>query len=468
MLKEITSWLLNGPAPPSLPPGDDSPTGELLEAPRAAKAAPAPASSTRSTKGVAGGGSSGGVVTLRSEMPQVARTDWNPRKAVEDGLKVCSWVYAAVTVRARFAASIPLKAQTRQGGRWVDDESTDHPFHRLVDEHPNPDMGRPDYIEKLAMDLDLGGEFYARIVEGTGKTQVEPVACWPFQIGTIEPVVNKRGEILGFYDLLKEGRFRRRRYVDARDIDYQRDEVVFGKYCDPSNSSRGLAPLKAIAWAVDTDVDSSRANRYVLKNAARPSGILSVLGKLDEGSRAHLEQQLNERVVGPQNAGKVALIGAETKLTRFGLSIEELMTLGLRKMTREEILAVYATPPPIVGLFERAIKSNMVEAKKYFYIFACLPLLGRILATHNRALGPAWGGDVRLAPDVSGIPELDDLDKDRVDNAVKLMKQGISFARVNRRFGLGFKYVPGDHIPYLPTSVQPVPEASPEMSGGDV
>lgn len=449
ILRHLYERVVYGPAPPDDRLLPDGPSGELLAAP--STTAKAPATPSRNTKS----NPNGDIWERDFRAGRVQRSDWTPEAAVRQGLKVCSWVYTCVTRRAQFAGSIPLKLQVRQGGRWVDSDD-DHPLIRLLGETPNIDASREDYIEAVSMDLDLAGEFYSRIALGTGRVQIEPVALWPFRAFDIEPVIDEGLGIVGF---AKRGRTQRRwsRTSGGSVVpDLDREEVVFGKLRDPANPYRGLAPLKALAWAVDTDVDASRANRYVLANAARPSSVLAVEGSLTPEIRTALEKQINEKVAGVENAGKVALLGAkDAKLLRLGVSIDELMTLGLRGMTREEICAVYGVPPVIAGLWDKATYSNAKEAKRLFWMLTVLPLLRRILAQHYRAFRPWWGDDVRLVPDVADVPELHDLEPERVDAAVKLLKEGLDFERVNKRLRLGFDPRDGDAVAWVRTNLRP-------------
>ncbi|MEO1270199.1 MAG: phage portal protein, partial [Myxococcota bacterium] len=373
----------------------------------------------------------------------------DPERAIREGLKVCSAVYTCVTKRAQCVSSIPWMVERRQSdGEWA--EVPDHPVTELL-KNPNPDLSRADAFELAQMNLDLSGEWHITKTRVAGRTSQEVGALWVLPVRTLEPRVSKSEGITGF---------KRVRYASGQP-DLPREDVIYGLFRDPSNIYRGLAPLKAAARAVDTDVQAAIANLSIMLQAVRPTGVLSILGKLTDPNREHMEQQLNQRHKGAANLGKVLLVGnAEAKFTPFSLSVEELMSLGIRQMSMREVFAIYGTPPPIAGWYEDATYNNIKTALEIFWLLTIIPLLQKHAGVLNRDLMPEFGqGDLRIMYDVSGIQALSRITPEAVRSALSMQRMGMTLRDINRTFKFGWGELPYDDVAWMPSNMVPVEQA---------
>jgi len=112
-------------------------------------------------------------------------------------------------------------------------------------------------------------------------------------------------------------------------------------------------------------------------NSARPSGFIGLDKDLNKARAEEIRGVLKDLYASPENAGKViAMAGATWQ--EMGKAPDQSAIVELVKLSREEIAAAYSVPPPVLGILDQAIKSNVKELREQF---------GR------DALGP-WASDV--------------------------------------------------------------------------
>lgn len=447
----MLDYIWRGPTP-DLPEDDGIPTGELMQPSPSMAAVPSSAAAEERS------------IPVHETLPtwldgSVVRTDWNPERAITEGLKVCSAVYTCVVKRSQAVSSVPWKVERRQSDKeWAEVE---HPVTELL-KKPNPDMSRADAFELMQMNADLSGEWYLTKTRVAGRTSQEVGALWVMPVRTMEPRVSRSQGITGFKRI--------RDYSGAPDI--AREDVIYGLFRDPGNIYRGLAPLKAAARAVDTDVKASIYNLTMMLQAVRPSGMVSVDAEMDEPQRVALEKQLNKKHVGPENVGKIMLIsGAEAKFTPFSLSVEELMSLGIRQMSMRETFAIYGTPPPVAGWYEDATYNNIKTALEIFWLLTIIPLLEKHAGVLNRDLMPEWGqGDLRINYDVSGVRALSRITPENVRAALSMQRMGMTLRDINKAMKFGWGDLPFDDVAWIPSNMVPVEQqvaAGADNSSGD-
>lgn len=155
------------------------------------------------------------------------------------------------------------------------------------------------------------------------------------------------------------------RYWDTRKPNEKRlaDDVIhFGSNldCDDLVNPSPIQSLRATLALYDA---VERTLLGFFKNSARPSGHLEIdrgTGKVAQGIiRAELEKLYTT----PENAGKVLVTSG--KWSSITETPEHMRVVELAKQSREEICAAYGMPPPMVGILDRAIMSNVRELRSH-------------------------------------------------------------------------------------------------------
>jgi HK97 family phage portal protein len=108
-------------------------------------------------------------------------------------------------------------------------------------------------------------------------------------------------------------------------------DVLHLRNFNPLHASRGLSPMSAAAYSIDTHNSAMRWNKALLENSARPSGALVMKSKDGAGSAplgdeqyARLKEQMNEDMVVAANASKPLLLEGGLEWQALGLTPAEM------------------------------------------------------------------------------------------------------------------------------------------------
>lgn len=375
---------------------------------------------------------------LMDRMPRW--TNWTTEAAVNEGFKASVWVFAAINKKAKAAASVPWYVYRKNTAGEFERLPT-HPLQTLIDK-PNPFTSRNNMIERLIMQLDLAGNSLFHMVK-VGNT---PVELWSIGPDGLRPVPDER-------DFIKNYEFKMAK--NGRKVSIPTDEVLHVMYVDPSNPYWGIAPLMVAAKTVDTDIEAVSWNKVALQNRAVTDGAFVTDQPLTDTQYNSLRSQVREQHQGAANARAPWVLGGGARWQQMSLSPADMDFIEGRKMTREEIAAVFQVPPPLLGILDKANYSNMQEARRVFWLDTVIPLLDDLKEAFNRALTPYFGEDIELDYDISGVEALQENVSEKIKSAKELWSMGVPFNQINQRLDLGIDEIEGGDTGYLPLNLVP-------------
>ena len=178
----------------------------------------------------------------------------------------------------------------------------------------------------------------------------------------------------------------------TRPVDYAPGDVVhFGVGSDP-DAPIGVSPLEPLAAALGIHDAIARHLFAFFAQGARPSVNLKAEGANKE-TLEYLNQLIREQWAGPENAGKpIATSGDVQAITA---TAEHSGLIDVLKITREEACAVYAVAPPLVGILDRAIMSNVRELRDHHARETLGPYAAEVegeIAAQLLPMQPSWRG----------------------------------------------------------------------------
>lgn len=375
-------------------------------------------------------------------------TDWSADKAVRDGFKTSTWVYACIHRIMKAVASVPWVVSRRtKAGEW--EVVPGHPLEELL-KKPNPYMSGQDLIERLTAHLYLGGNgLWTKIRAGGIVAEL-----WPIGPDGIKPVPSQK-KFIERYEYEKDG----------VKHSIKPEDIIHVMFIDPSNPYWGMSPLQAGARTVDTDVEAVTWNKVALQNRAITDGVFSFKEPLTREQWEEARRQVREQHQGADNARTPWVLGGDATWHQMSLSPAEMDFIESRRMTREEICAIFQVPPPMVGIYDNATLANIETARKIFWLDTVIPFLEDIQSSLNLALTPEFGPDLMIEFDVSNVEAIQENYHDKIETAKTLWAMGVPFNQINQQLELGFNDIPGGDIGYLPMSLLPAGMALPE--GGD-
>lgn len=285
------------------------------------------------------------------------------------------WVFVVVTKLMWAAARLPLHAyEPTSGDAAGRRRARGHELDRLLT-RPRP---RARAIRlKAPMWWDLLVHGHALVVKARPPGQ-PPRELWPIPWPNVETVADNSG-IIGFrVHLPSTGS---RIWVDPRDAVYS--ELPGGS---------PLEPLRRTLRLEDAAIDWQHKS---FENGVTPRGAFVADTKLDDRTLPRLRAELEGLYAGPDNAGRFGLFDQGLKWARMGESAVDADLVGQRKLSREEVCAVYDVPPPLVGILDHATLNNVEMLHNALYVDTLGPRLTMLEDDLNAQLvddEPAWDG----------------------------------------------------------------------------
>lgn len=146
---------------------------------------------------------------------------------------------------------------------------------------------------------------------------------------------------------------------------YAPDDCVHFVGGDDTEDPVGVSPLSPLRATLSLHETIQRHLVAYYANEARPSGVLTVDRMPKDKDLEEMRETIRQLYAGPENAGRLLITSG-----KFQSLAEETGTpalIELIKASREEVCAAYGIAPPLVGILDRAIKSNVKELRDQFY-----------------------------------------------------------------------------------------------------
>lgn len=279
-------------------------------------------------------------------------------------------VFACVRLIAETIATLPLVLY-RRGADGARSPATDTPLYALLHHSPNADMTAVEFWEGVVLCVALGGNAYARKEMIGGRL----VALTPLAFDQMTVRRNDRGA---------------REYVytdkDGRKV-YREDEIFHVRGFGGSGDM-GLSPVSIARQSMGAALAADEFAASIMKNGARPSGVLTVDQVLKPEQRAALKKNIVEPFVGSENAGGVMVFEAGMKWQAVTMNLDDAQFLQTRAFQVEELCRWFRVPPTMVGHsngssnWGTGIEQQMIG----FLTFTLRPYLKRIEQAIGRSL----------------------------------------------------------------------------------
>lgn len=373
-----------------------------------------------------------------------------------------SWVYIAANRNAVTLASIPLRLyiakktsgkQTKQISRerkesFYRRESLQYILRKAMDieevvEHPflemmnnvNPHMNSFMLQETTAAFQETTGNAYWFIAANPLGI---PSQIWilPSQNMTIKP---SKKDFIGGYVYTKS---------DGEKIPFDENEIIHFKYPSLKSVYYGMAPLMAIATAVNINYNMGEYEKALFGNDGRLMGAFETDHEIGDEEFKRLKKELKKSISGISNTGKIPLLDQGLHYKPYASSPRELSFIIGRKLTKEEIFNAFGQT---MGMYEKEANRANAEAAIYLYMKNTIkPRLIRQEQKLNEKLIPRYNENLFLAYDEC-VPE----DKEfRLKEKESNLKIGYSSINEERQID-GRDTVEWGDRPILPFNVAP-------------
>lgn len=270
-------------------------------------------------------------------------------------------VYACVKVLSESIAMLPLILYKRlpNGGKERD---TEHPLYRLLHDEPNRWMTSFEFREMLMGHCLLRGNGYARIVYSNAGIPIELVPLHPTRV---TPMLKSNGDL--YYQYISK---------TGGTMTIAGEEMFHLR----GMSSDGLVGSSAIQFtkeAIGLALATEEYGARLFGSNARPSGILTHPGKIDENAAKRLKDSWRAAHSGLGNSHNTAILEEGMKWEQVGMSSEDAQFLETRKFQLEEIARIFRVPPHMIGDLSRSTFSNIEHQSIEFVVHTLLPWVKR-------------------------------------------------------------------------------------------
>lgn len=267
------------------------------------------------------------------------------------------WVRVMVSKIVRQVARLPLKVY-RTGAGGSRERVREGPLVELLSSPTGP-RGRHSAIDLkqwLLHDALVNGNSLVRKVrdDGPGGPPTRLIR---------EPWAGVEWTRNGWGVTTDNGRRRLVDFADSIHVSWQDDE-----------RGLGVSPLAALGVTVRIEDAAQQQQAAIMQNGMRVPYVLSMdkefIG-IDPEERtqiiANLRADIDRLHTGPANSGRTFLAPPGVTPSAIGYSAVEAELIDQRRLTREEIAAVFDIPPPLVGILDHATYSNVSEMHRMLF-----------------------------------------------------------------------------------------------------
>lgn len=335
-------------------------------------------------------------------------------------------LYACVSRVASDIAKLPFNLKRRTGaGIW---ETTTNPAYSPVLRKPNGYQTAQQFREAWVLSSLLHGNTYA-LKRRDARGVVD--ALYVLDPCRVMPLVADSGDVFYQLNFASANNLLPENYP-ATQITVPASEVIHDREVTPHHQLVGVPPIAAAYWPTVKNMRILRSSAEFFGNRAQPGGILTAPAGMSDEDAEEVRTYWQTNFTG-QNAGRVAVVGADMKFISFAQTSVDSQLIEQLRFGDEQIAMAFGVPAFLLGL--GGIPSGL-KADDLQLLYLNNALSARIERMENclddgLGLGENMGVELDLAP-------LLRMDAERQANvAVALVKGGIATPNEGRkRFNL--------------------------------
>ncbi len=279
---------------------------------------------------------------------------------------------------------------------------------------PNPLQSGPQFLRHVFSDYLIGGNMYIASYPENGK----PQELWPLDPRYMSVTIGPLGVPSAY--IFKQGSEEKRFPVDPITGDCQ---VFHYKTYNPESPFVGMSPMEAAALPGDAHNAAVLWNYSLLKNGARPSGLLKFKGTPGNDVISKMREFFKNAYQGPQNAGEVPMLFNESDFVKLSETAKDMDYISTLKEFSKYIASVYGVPLPLVDN-DASTFNNIEQAKERLWTDTVIPLLDDFLDSFGYWLGRRMKSEgEKLFINLDSVAALEGV-RERKYNRMKSMADG--------------------------------------------
>lgn len=269
-----------------------------------------------------------------------------------------SAVYTCQKILAESVAMLPLILYKQDGQNRV--PATNHNLYNILYRLPNPETTSYDLRATITGHaVKYGNGFAQKVFNDNG----ELIQLWQLLPQNMVLMRDEEGELVYVYHLATGERraFLREEILHIRGL--SNDGII------------GFSPISEARMAFESANSMEQYGKAFYDNDARPGGILTVEGLLDEEGQKLIRKGWNDIHSGSKNASKIAILEAGTRYTPIGTSQADQQFLEQKKFSRDEIAAIFRIPAHMLNSGTNSSYGSLEEMSQQFIDYSLNPWL---------------------------------------------------------------------------------------------
>jgi len=258
------------------------------------------------------------------------------RVTAETALKIAA-VYTCVSIIASGVRAMPLRVM-RDIGDGILRPDRQHRLWPILHTQANPEMSAGEVWERLAWDAMLRGNGYAFLDrDRLGRVRW----IWPLTNGRVQ--------------VGRDPRTRQKIYAVSAADDRERIQFVgttldiLHVKGDPGGDPLlGVSVIQRLRETIGRSLAEDRHAATMMRNQGRPSGVLTVEGRLTDEQAERLAKRWNAAHGGASKAGRTAVLEEGAVWKPVTLSAADLELVKQRAISREDIAIAFKVPGDMV------------------------------------------------------------------------------------------------------------------------
>ena len=248
-----------------------------------------------------------------------------------DTAMTVSAVYASIRLLAETISTMPLDLYHKDANGYLGDKAS-HPIIDLLKYKPNNRQTRIEFFEQLMLNLVSDGNAYVHIAR-LGDKNSRIVGLFVINSANITPI------------LVKGNLIYRKHITSAKHKDYSADEIwhikLFG------NGLTGLSPLQHAAKAVAVAEAADDKITSLMRNGAKPTGVLMTKGNPTKEQREALRDEMGGLTSGDETF--MPVLPLDMKFEPISLTPSDIELLATRRFSLEEIARIFGVPSILIN-----------------------------------------------------------------------------------------------------------------------
>lgn len=379
----------------------------------------------------------------------LGRPTWTPRdyaQLAKESYQMNAVSYRCVRLVAEAAAQMPFLVFEGET------ELTDHPFLKLM-RRPNPFESRQELLIRLYSFLLLAGQSYVEPV----MLDSEIRELFVLRPDRMKITVGPKGYPSSYIYTVGQTEVK---YPITGGAEEQLP-ILHIKEFHPTDDNYGMSPVEAAAYSIDVHNQSNAFSKALLENGARPSGALVYSGgeggteALTDEQFTRLKAELEEKYMGPKNAGRPLLLDGGLDWKEMSLAPKDMEQTDAKQQSARDIALAFGVPPQLLGIPGDNTYTNYSQAVRALYRQTVIPLVTHVCGDFTNFFAPTYGDEFEVRTDLDKLEALADERNDlwkRVNDSKVLTvdekREAIGYEEYKEGEGLGAKiYAPLNEMP---------------------